>query len=316
MSERPATYGDTTAEYLAAHRAGLVTGAHGLFWVEGPDAVSFLQGILTQDLEAMAAGSVARSLLLEPRGKLVDLLWLLRGEARVGLVTASDRLDHTVEELRRWRFRVDAELRIDERPVVEVWGTEAAATVSAAHPVPDGWLDRDGVLVARVPLGPMERVLVAGAEEPGLLEAGADRVGTVVADTVRIEAGEPRMGVDVDEGTIPQESGLVPASVSFTKGCYLGQELVARIDSRGRVNRHLRGLRILANVLPPVGAIVFGLDRELGTITSVGESLDLRAPIALGLIRHEAEPGTEVTIRWEGGEARARVEDLPMLVPA
>jgi folate-binding protein YgfZ len=121
------------------------------------------------------------------------------------------------------------------------------------------------------------------------------------------------MGRDVDERTIPHEAGVVEGAVSFTKGCYLGQELVARIDSRGRVNRHLRGLVITANVLPPAGAEVSGASGVVGTITSVGESLDLRAPVALALIRREVAPGDEVTIAWEGGSIRAVVLELPLI---
>ena len=131
--------------------------------------------------------------------------------------------------------------------------------------------------------------------------------------SVRGETGEPVMNIDVDEKTIPQESGLVPASVSFTKGCYLGQELVARIDSRGHVNRHLRGIVMTTNVLPPDGAEVWRDDRMCGTLTSVSESLGVMAPIALCLLRREVEPGTEVEVRWEGGTTPAIAKELPLL---
>jgi len=120
------------------------------------------------------------------------------------------------------------------------------------------------------------------------------------------------MGRDVDHRTIPQESGLVASAVSFTKGCYLGQELVARIDSRGHANRLLRGLVVETNVLPPPGSTVFAGERDVGEITSVGESLQLRAPVGLGLIRKEVEPGGRVDLRWEQGSVPARVEELPL----
>jgi folate-binding protein YgfZ len=136
--------------------------------------------------------------------------------------------------------------------------------------------------------------------------------GSIAATTVRIEAGEPLMGVDVDEKTIPQETGLTDVAVSFTKGCYLGQELVARIDSRGRVNRHLRGMTLVENVIPPEGAVVMAGDVEAGVITSVGESLTMRAPVALGILRREAEPGATVEIRWDGGAATAVVREVPL----
>lgn len=314
MSERPASYGDTTGEYLAARRAGLVEGASALVWVAGPDAVSFLQGILTQDLDGMAAGSLARSMLLEPRGKLVSVMWALRDVERVGLLVDAAVADGTVEALRRWRFRVDADIVADERAVVEVWGADAVALTGAGET--GTWTEREGTVTAAALLGNLPRVFVAGADPEALVAAGARRIGRIAADTVRIEVGEPTMGTDLDDATIPQESGLVPEAVSFTKGCYLGQELVARIDSRGHVNRRLAGVRLLDTVVPPIGATVRSAERDLGVITSVGESLELRAPVAMGLLRREGEPGTEVDLLWEGGTARGVLVELPMVPPA
>lgn len=312
MSDLPASYGDTTAEYLAARGGtGTLTGASGILWLEGADAVSFLQGIISQDVEAMAPGSVARSLLLEPRGKLTDAFWVLRGEDRVGLLTGAGRIEATLKDLARWMIRVQAEFRIDDRPVVEVWGSGAAATVAAAGiQVPDGWEERDGILVAVVPLGSLARIIVVGSDQP---IAGTVPVGAIAATTVRIEAGEPEVGVDIDDGTIPQESGIAQDAVSFTKGCFLGQELVARIDSRGHVNRHLRGIIVGTNIIPPVGAAVVAGDKQVGTITSVGESLEARAPVAMALIRREVDPGDHVTIRWEGGDAPGTVRQFPLV---
>ena len=123
------------------------------------------------------------------------------------------------------------------------------------------------------------------------------------------------MGIDIDERTIPQEAGLVEAAVSLTKGCFVGQELVARIDSRGHVNRHLRGIRILTNLLPPQGAEIVAGDRTTGSITSVAESLELRAPVGLALLRREVAPGDPLQVRWDGGTAPAVAEQLPMAGP-
>ena len=307
----PASYGDTTAEYLAARSGtGSIAGQTAIVWVDGPDAVSFLQGIVSQDVESLAPGEVAQSLLLEPRGKLSDVFWLLRDAERVGLLTSASRAEDTRDELARWKIRVKADLAVDERPVTELWGREAAQTAAGAGiEVPDGWSDEDGVLVASVALGALPRIVIAGVTEP---IGGTIAVGSVAATTVRIEAGAPLIGIDIDGSTIPQEAGVVDAAVSFTKGCYLGQELVARIDTRGRVNRSLRGVVLRDNLIPPVGATVVTAEREVGTITSVGESLELRAPVALGLIRREAEPGTDVTITWDGGSASATVAELPL----
>jgi folate-binding protein YgfZ len=124
------------------------------------------------------------------------------------------------------------------------------------------------------------------------------------------------MGHELTDQTIPVEAGqwLIDASVSFTKGCYTGQELVARIDSRGgNVPRHLRGIVVGTNVVPPVGATVEVDGKEVGAITSVAESLERRAPVALAYVRRAVEPPADVTLTWEGGSAPARVEELPLV---
>jgi folate-binding Fe-S cluster repair protein YgfZ len=107
---------------------------------------------------------------------------------------------------------------------------------------------------------------------------------------------------------------VIDASVSFTKGCFTGQELVARIDSRGgNVPRHLRGVVIGTNVLPPIGAAVVVDDGEVGSLTSIGESLERRAPVALANIARRVEPGRDAVVRWVGGEAPATIEALPLV---
>ena len=298
------TYGDVTAEYRAIHDGvALVRGAHDLCWVEGPDTVPFLQGILSQDLDAIPAGTVGRSLLLSPQGKLGALLWLAVGEEKVGVVTDAGDGATVAETLGYYRIRVKAEIRVDERPLHELWGP-------GADDLGGAWTDLDGVARIDLSVPGLRRVLVAGEIDP---PPGAVPAGELAVTASRVEVGEPVMGRDVDEKTIPQESGMAGAAVSFTKGCYLGQELVARIDSRGRVNRHLRGVVLRANVLPPEGATVVAGDREVGSLTSVSESLAVKAPVGLSLVRREVEPGDEVVIRWDGGEAPAVVEELPLL---
>jgi folate-binding protein YgfZ len=273
--------------------------------------VTFLDGLVSQHVAGLLTGELARTFLLEPRGKLRAMLWVLRGEGAVGLVCES--ADTVLGDLEHYRFRVDAEIRREERPVAEVWGPRAGAVLEAAGLTePGGWSDRDGALVASLPLGGLDRFLVAGRSTEQLIGAGGEAAGSLAATAVRVEAGEPKMGIDVDEATIPHETGLVPVAVSFTKGCYLGQELVARIDSRGHVNRHLRGVVLGDNVLPPEGAALTVGEEEVGRLTSVTESLTLRAPVGLGVVRREVEPGSEVAVSWPGGAARAVVRSLPL----
>jgi folate-binding protein YgfZ len=314
MYEARPDHGDATAEYRAGRGgSGLIAGLSQLVWITGGDVVTFLDGQLSQDLVSMAPGGVARSLLLEPRGKLVATMWVLRGEDRVGLVVDAGRAAGVVQRLDEFRFRVDVEVAIDDRLVWEVWGPRSGDVVASAgwDPGP-GWALHDDAVVARLDAALLHRVIVVGGDPAALEAAGARRIGTVAADTIRIETGEPVMGVDLDESTIPQESGLVPVSVSFTKGCYVGQELVARIDSRGRVNRRLVGVVLRTNVIPPVGAAIMAGDDHVGTVTTVGESLSLRAPVALAMVRREVADRGAVEIRWDGGSAPATIRDLPL----
>ncbi len=300
------SYGDVTAEYRALRNAAaVVDGTHDLVTIDGPDSSSFLQGILSQDIEAMMPGEVRRSFLLNPNGKLTALLWVLKGSERVGLFVDRGKGESVAETLNYYRIRVKAEVSADRRPVWSMVGPDAGATMG----VDGGWLERDGSILAVAPLPGLGRVIVAG----DLTMSGQARAGGVAMTAVRVEAGEPIMDVDVDEKTIPQETGLVPEAVSFSKGCYLGQELVARIDSRGHVNRRLSGIVMTRNVLPPDGAEVWLGDRMCGTLTSVTESLGVMAPIALCLLRREVSPGDEVEIRWPEGSTPAIARELPLV---
>ena len=309
MPEYPPSFGNVTAEYVALRdEAAVVGGLHELVWIRGEDAVSFLQGILSQDVATPAPGSVTRTLLLQPNGKLTAIAWLLKGVDEVGLVVDAGMSDTVVTTLNRYRIRVKATVEADSRPVMEVWGRQAAdAVIADGLPIPSGW-ERgvEGALIAAVPLGGLPRFFVLGAH------LTPRQAGTVAAHAIRVEAGEPIMGADLSESTIPQESGLVDATVSFTKGCYLGQELVARIDSRGHVNRRLVGVVVGENILPPEGASLVAVGREVGTLSSPSESLTLRAPIGLALVRREVADGDGVEIRWPGGSTAAQVRRLPL----
>ena len=317
---RPADFGDVTGEYFALRSgAGVILDAHDLVWVRGPDTVRFLDGLLSRAVARMEPGTAGRALLLSPQGKLRATLWLLAGGTEeVGIVTDPGRGAVVVEDLIRFRIRVDAEITGDLAPLLGLWGPASGDVLAnAGYPAPDveHWSrGKEGSLVAALPFtrSDLPRFAIAGVPEESLVAAGASRAGDVAATAVRIEVGEPLVGVDLDEKTIPQEGGVVDGAVDFDKGCYLGQELVARIDSRGHVNRTLRGLVFTTNVLVPPMADIVHRDKSVGAVTSIGESLELRAPVALALVRREIEPGTEVAVRWEGGETVAVVAAVPL----
>jgi folate-binding protein YgfZ len=155
------------------------------------------------------------------------------------------------------------------------------------------------VLGPRVELDPVrERLASAGA-----VEVGAD-----AWEAFRIDRGIPRQPADIDDSTIPQEAELELDAVSFTKGCFLGQELVCRIDARGHVNRFLRRLRDIDGAIPEVGSELIAAGKVVGAVTSVTPSGF--TPVALGYVRREVEPGAAVEVRSSTGTARARVVPL------
>jgi aminomethyltransferase len=133
-------------------------------------------------------------------------------------------------------------------------------------------------------------------------------------EVVRIEAGIPAMGRELDESTIPAEAGLVDRTVSFTKGCYTGQELVARIDSRGgNVPRRLRGVVVGGGVDPPAGARLLSGEKDVGRLTSVAQSPTRPAALALAYVGRAVTPPADVTVAWDDESAPARVEALPLV---
>jgi tRNA-modifying protein YgfZ len=252
----------------------------GVVTVEGPDAVSYLQSLVSQDVEPLPDGGHTRSLLLQPQGKLTAVFDLFRVSSElVVLVTDEGYGPVLADALNRFRIRVKAE-------VVDRTGTWAVLSVEGEPPI----------------TGPPEEV----ARRRDELVAGGATLGDADDfERARIEAGVPRLGVDIDEKTIPQEAFLERDTVSFTKGCFLGQELVCRIDTRGHVNRYLRRVAV-AGAVPPVGAEVLAEnDKVAGTLTSVAATSD--GAIALAILRREVEPPVDVTIRWDDTTAKATV---------
>lgn len=255
-----------------------------LVWFRGPDAIRFLDDLVSQEIGELDPGMVTRSLLLGPQGKLDFILWVLRGEDEVGLVTEDGRGAELVARLARYRIRVDVTIEPEEREL---------ALVVADRTIPEGtWSGDEEGLAADVSWATLDREIRLATGSGGI--AGIDPVAYT---TARIEAGEPVFGVDVDEKTIPQETGLVEETISFEKGCFLGQELVARLDSRGgRVNRHLRILDFDSPVEP--GQVLVFEDREVGTVTtSAGEH-------GLALVWREVAPGDVVDAGGVGGTVR------------
>jgi len=279
--------------------------------VRGPDAFSFLQALVSADLDPLADGDGAASLLLSPQGKLEAAFRLLRVGDEAWLDADPGVAAQLAASLLRFRIRVDADVvdRSDTWGMASLIGPAVPARFPSA--VPDAVHAHAGIGGVRVVrtddgvdlVGPRPAVDDAVA---GLVAAGWQEVGPVASLAYRIERGIPVQPVDVDSSTIPQEAELEFDSVSFTKGCFLGQELVCRIDSRGHVNRFLRRLVPLDDTRPVPGAEVMAGEKVVGAVTSV--TPEGVAPVALGYVRREVEPGAVVELRWDAGTTEARVE--------
>jgi folate-binding protein YgfZ len=253
-----------------------------LVWFQGPDAVRFLNDIISQEIGQAAPGEVRRSLLLNVRGKLDHLLWVLRGEDQVGLVTDPGRGPELATTLTRYRIRVEVSIEPETRPLWVVVG----------EPV-EGWTgDRASPLHADLSWRRTPRALVAG-ERPDLPQGSPEDY-----EKARVASGDPSWGVDVDEGTIPQEMELADLTVDFDKGCFLGQEVVGRIQHRGHVNRLLRILDLEGPA--SVGDPIRWEGADVGAVTSVAGQM------ALGMVRREVSVGGTVGV----GEASGRVRSV------
>jgi folate-binding protein YgfZ len=317
-----ATAGESAYRALTSAAAWIDRSESGKLALTGTGAAEFLNGQVTADVLALEPGHGTYAALLTPKGKIVTDLRILTVEDRDGpellLLCERSGLQALFDHLRRHLIGFDAELhkRTVQQSLHSVIGPLVPATLSASlgaapHDHVATLLADTPVRLVRTPLG----VDVVAAAEHGptvaaaLRDAGLPEADETTVEIVRVEAGIPRLHHDLDDSVMPAEAGIVEQAVSFTKGCYVGQETVARLHWRGRPNRHLRGL--LLDRAVPVGTALFAEEREVGRVSSAAVSPD-RGAIALALIRREIDPGGTVVARPdEGPPTTAEVVALP-----
>lgn len=324
-------YGDAAAEYAAVrHAVGLIDrGDVGVLEVTGRDRATFLHAMLSNDIKQLAPGQGCAASFLDVHGKVEALLVVWALDDRVLVLTPTGLAGATLEKLDKYLFSEKASFRdaSGELTLLVLAGGEAPTLAArlTGTPVPeDPWSH----VAAR--LGDLELRLVrgdGGTGEPevwmvapvgegprlwqALLDAGARPVGLTARESLRIEAGTPVFGHDVDDTVLLPEIPL-ERLVSYTKGCYIGQEVVVRIRDRGHVNRHLRGLLLDGEIVPPPRAAVEADGQEIGRVTSAAWSFGLKRPLALAFVRRQhAEPGTPVVVRLPARAITAKVSALP-----
>lgn len=277
--------------------------------LRGPDAASYLQGQCSQDVESMALGATVDALVLEPQGKLDALVRVVRLEDDDYLLDVEGGWGRSLRaRLERFKLRVKVEIEDVRLQCLALRGPEAAgaaAQVPAQHVARFDWNGVSGVDL----FGPSMAV-----------PDGAATCGEGAWEALRVEAGIPAMGHELDGRTIAAEADLLERCVSFTKGCYTGQELVARLDARGnKVARHLVGLVVHAPSFAPgslegATTIAEGADGpEVGTVTSWARSPVL-GTVALGYLHRRLQPPVAVTLRApDGSSADAEARPLPLV---
>jgi tRNA-modifying protein YgfZ len=291
-----------TSDYeLVTESAGLVDRSdRAKFLARGSEAADFLQGQVSNDVEALEPGTGCYATILNHKGKLRTDLRILRGEDWFWL--DSEAIGQAVLEhmLRTYSLGRDVQYEdmTESRALLSVVGPAARERLEAAPPEEEHSFvtGERGIYVATL-LG------VDVICEPGT-PIEVEPVAEEAAECIRIEAGRPRLGLDMGSETMPQEAGINERAVSFTKGCYVGQETVARLHYKGRPNRHLRGLRLSEPVERGTDIVYDG--KEVGRLGSTCVSPRL-GPIGLAIVRREAEPGATVEV----GGASAEVVDLP-----
>jgi len=298
-------------------RAGVLDRSElGKLALTGGQAAEMLNGQVSNDVEALAAGSGCYAALLTNKGKMLGDLRVLNPGDELLLLTERASLQALFDQLRRGAIGWDAELhkRTLQQGLLSVIGPHARDVAGAGdlpateHANRRAELGGAPVLLVATELG--VDVLCAAEDtvrvRDALLHAGGVAVDEAAAEVVRVESGRPRYGIDLDDTTIPQEAGLNERAVSFTKGCYVGQETVARLHWRGKPNRHLRGLRLSAPA--PTGTPLRLGERDVGRLGSVAVS-PAHGPIALAIVRREAGPGDTLSVGE--GPVTALVADLP-----
>jgi folate-binding protein YgfZ len=318
-------YGDTFTEYKAATEAValLDRSDRAVLRLEGSDRVNWLHGMTTNDVKNLPIGQGQRTTLCNAKGKVIglgyltqradDILLDLDPLCREGAFASLERLliteDVTITDETGLRSLLTLVGPGAETQLQEFFSELPVAPnsyVNCEYAGKQVWIRK-----SRVGVLPAFDLWVEGGELFEWLASRVPLLGWQATELIRIEGGEPRYGQDVTDATIPQEAGLDNA-ISFEKGCYLGQETIARLHFRGHVNRNLRLFYLEDGHIPDIGAPITINGEEKGKVTSACLSPQYKIPICLGYIRREfAEAGQKVSVQTQAGQSVGEVRLLP-----
>lgn len=329
----PLRFAGTEAEWRAAReRCGVaVADFRALVAATGADRVTFLHGMLSNDVAGLAAGQGGYAALLTQQGKIVADARVYAQRHRVLVDVFASRVEALTAALQRCLVADDVELaRVeDQPPLLALVGPAGHALLERVLVTSlPAWRELEhqelqyggrSLLLISVSEAGGHGYLVCGASElaaplfEALLAAGAMPLGMDALNVLRLESGIPWYGVDMDDDVLVMETGL-DRLVSFSKGCYLGQEVVERVASRGHVNRKLAGLLVEGADVPEPGSLLRAGGRDVGHLTSAARSPALERVIALGYVHRSClDPGTSLSVQMREGATAARVTSLPFI---
>ena len=292
--------------------AGIVRrGDRGVLSVFGKDRLTWLQGLLTNDVSGLPVGAVRDAAYLTPQGRMISDMRVIQLSDQTLLDVPASLAAALHGRLDALLFSEDAHIidNSNDLAVIDVHGPGSASVVAGEQCAFDAAFGVDGysAFVAR----PDAEALVTRLVARGGVETSLETL-----DVLRVEAGRPAFLVDMDEHTIPLEAGIQDRAISFSKGCYVGQEVIVRVLHRGggRIAKKLVGLTLAKGGLPKAGDPVVAGDREVGRLTSVVWSPSLKGGIGLGYVhRGFFDPGTVLAIRTTDGLRDATVSPLPFV---
>jgi len=312
-------FGDSAAEYAAAKQTAAVFDLSDRTQIEvtGSDRVEFLHNFCTNDIKKLSPGEGCEAFVTSVKGRVLGHVFVFAGPQSLWIDSVPGQQENLLAHLERYIITDDVVLaaRTDEWPTLFVSGPSSEELLSQCGiPAADmglgdnrlveesfgvarvDWLDQPGFVLG-LPKDRMREVWNR------VTEAGIRPAGAAAFHTLRIEAAFPWYGIDVTDGNLPQEVARTERAISFTKGCYLGQEPIARLDAMGHVNRELRGLRLATGPMPSPDSAIRNVDdgAEIGSVTSAARISDDAPPVALGYLRSQyVQHGTNVTVDVDG----------------
>ena len=331
-------YVDERAEYAALQTHAIVIDRshRGRLRMFGEKSGEALTGLVTNDVVGIAPGHGQYAAALSAKGRILADLRIFAGVGSYLIDTSARAWPGFLGMVKKYVNPRTSGYRDDSFAIrdIGIFGVRATEIVTRVTSVAaellemlppyahvDAMIDGVNVMIAKVPdIGVTGYELFVPYETfdrvwERAVDAGATPAGLGAWEIARVEAGRAEWGIDIDDSTIPQEANLDESNaISYTKGCYIGQEVVARVHFRGHVNRHLRGLRAASADPPPHGAqLIDDSGNHVGDVRSSVASPRLGG-IAIGMVRREVTPGTSLNAKWENGERRVDVTLLPFVV--